>query len=148
MTLYRFERFTTSIAQIWRSLQKLKTRTMETFGLKSSHVMCLFFLLHAKDGLTAAELSECSELDKGAVSRASAELEARGYVVCKQQGEKRRYRAKLLLTESGREVAGRLDRIIEETVEKAGDGLTEEERTIFYKGLTLSAVNLQALSEE
>jgi ribonuclease Y len=37
---------------------------------------------------------------------------------------------------------------IEETVEKAGDGLTEEERTVFYKGLTLIAANLQVLSEE
>ena len=76
----RFETFSITIADIWRSLQKIKTQAMEPFGLKSSHFMCLFFLHYENKPLTATEISELSSLDKGAVSRSIADLIHAGYV--------------------------------------------------------------------
>jgi len=148
LTEKRFEVFSTSIAQIWRSIQRLKTRAMLPFGLRSTHLMCLFFLWQSGRGLTAAEISELSELDKAAVSRAVAELVKLGYAIYPEPDESRKYRARLVLTEKGREVSDRLDNAIEDVVESAGKGLTDKEREIFYKGLTLISSNLKALSED
>lgn len=145
----RFEIFATSIVQISRSLQKLKMKEMSAFGLRSSHVMCLFFLHQSEEGMTAAEISESSELDKGAVSRTVAELERLGLVLCErpESEEKRKYRAKIVLTEEGHKIAQKTNFIIEMAVDEAGNGLTPEEREIFYKGLVLIASNLHRLSE-
>lgn len=148
MTGKRFEVFSTSVAQIWRCLQKLKANGMAPYGLRGAHVTCLHFLVQADKGLTVSEISELGELDKGAVSRAVAELEKEGYVAYPEPEDKRRYRTKIVLTPSGRQISAEVDRAISEAVESAGRGLTDKEREIFYKGLTLIASNLQALSEE
>ena len=42
--LQRFQDFVTGITQCYRSIQKIKSTEMTEFGLKGTHVMCLFFL--------------------------------------------------------------------------------------------------------
>jgi DNA-binding MarR family transcriptional regulator len=148
MTNKRFQIFVTSITRIWRSMQKLKMDTMSPYGLRSTHVICIFFLRQADDGLTAAELSAQSELDKGAVSRAVAELESLGYVVCGAPDSKRKYRAKIKLTDTGLDVSQILSCLIYDAVEKAGDGISEEDREVFYKVLATVSNNLNKLTEE
>ena len=101
----RFETFVLTINRIYRCIQRIKDREMEALGLKGSHVMCLFQLRQHPEGLTAAELAERSLEDKAAVSRAVARLEELGLVELPEEGGKRRYRAKLRLTEAGRAAA-------------------------------------------
>ena len=36
----RFVRFVTSISQLYRCIQKIKSKEMTEFGLKGTHVMC------------------------------------------------------------------------------------------------------------
>lgn len=147
MSENRFEVFSTFIARINKSLQKIKAKAMEPFGLKSSHVMCLFFLQQSESGLTIAEISELSELDKGAVSRAMSELQKLGYVSRPGAEDSKKYRVKLSLTETGHALSEKMNLIIDDSVKKAGLGLSEENRRVFYSGLALICSNLQALAE-
>lgn len=143
----RFENFSLTIADIWRNMQKIKTKAMEPFGLKSSHFMCLFFLHYENRPLTAAEISELSSLDKGAVSRSIADLIKAGYVSRPEQEDKRKYRAILELTESGQALSEKMNGIVDEFVKNAGAGLSDENRKVFYDSLFLISSNLKRYSE-
>lgn len=108
--------------------------------------MCLFYLKQSEAGLTAAELAELSGIDKGAISRIIAELEDKGYTVCCETKEKRKYRAKITLTESGESITEKIDIVIEDAVEKSSIGLSASERVTFDKALMLISQNLQRLA--
>jgi len=148
MTDNRFEVFTTCITQILKSIQKLKDRGMLPYGLRGGHVMCLFHLRKAPQGLTATALSERCGLDKAAVSRLLAELEGRGVVACPQTGEKRKYRAKVSLTEEGSLLTNQIAGTIAQYVERAGAGLGAEERETFYRALLLITKNLKNMAAD
>lgn len=139
----RFERFTADITALYRCIQKIKAVEMTELGLKGGHVMCLYYLYRHPDGLTAAELGLLCDEDKAAVSRTVSQLENRGFVVCRQTGDKKRYRAKLELTSAGREVAADVNLRVENAVNYGGRGLSEEEREAFYASLQKIAQNLQ-----
>ena len=140
--LERFESFVTGITACYRYIQRIKTQQMTEFGLKGTHVMCLFYLHHRKEALTAAELCRLCAEDKAAISRALSELEDKKYVLV-EGIEKKKYRAPIRLTEAGREVAGHMDALIESWVSIGGDGLTEDQRKAFYRSLGLIAENLR-----
>ncbi|MBR5022265.1 MAG: hypothetical protein IKY18_03575, partial [Oscillospiraceae bacterium] len=58
------------------------------------------------------------------------------------------YRAKLLLTEEGKQAAEHVQQRAAVAVELAGSGMSEEEREVFYRCLELITSNLQTLSKE
>ena len=146
MTFNSFEIFSTTIAQISKSIQKIKSREMSKFGLRGAHVMCLFFLKQSDRGLTAAELSELSGLDKGAVSRTLMELEEKELIAAPGPYNKRRYRLRLTLTEQGRRLTEKISEIIDNAVDMAGRGLSETEKTIMYKALSCISENLKQMA--
>lgn len=141
----RFEVFVTSVMSIYRCIQKLKNTEMASFGLKGSHVMCLFQLLHHGDGLSSAELCALCEEDKAAISRSTAELEERGLICRPVTGEKKSYRLKFQLTDAGRTVAGEINTVIGRIVNQASADLTDGERALFYGALDQIARNLHQL---
>ena len=51
------------------------------------------------------------------------------------------------LTTTGQEVARKFDHLIEGWVKTGGDGLTDEERTDFYRSLSAITENLRARIE-
>ena len=144
----KFESFTASISRAYRCVQKIKSMEMTEFGLKGGHVMCLFYLYRHPEGLTVSELSRFCDTDKAAISRAVTEIEERGYVVCQQAGERKKYRAKLSLTASGQQISAQVEQIIEDAVSRGGEGLTEERRAVFYQTLEQIGDNLQAICDE
>lgn len=101
----RFETFITSIVQIYRCVQNIKSREMTELGLRGTHVMCLFNLRRHEEGLTASGLSAICEEDKAAVSRALSQLEEKGLVHVEDNDAGRRYRSNVRLTETGRRVS-------------------------------------------
>ena len=105
----------------------------------------LFQLRQHPEGLTAAELAERSLEDKAAVSRAVARLEELGLVELPEEGGKRRYRAKLRLTEAGRAAAERMTGKIRQAVQRGGRGLTDGQREDFYRALGVIARNLEQI---
>lgn len=136
--LQRFQSFVTGITLCYKSIQKIKATEMTEFGLKGTHVMCLFFLRQHPQGLTAAQLSQMCAEDKAATSRNLAVLQEKGYI---QTGEKK-YRAPVRLTPAGEELVRKMEGLIQQWVGVGGDGLTEEERAVFYRALEKIAANL------
>ncbi len=144
MSYERFEAFVMGITSCYKYIQRIKSAEMTEFGLKGTHVMCLFYLQHYEEGVTAASLCRLCGEDKAAVSRTLATLRERGYVV----PEGRAYRALWHLTDSGREIADHLDQLIEQWVGHGGDGLNDDERTVFYAALDKISANLRETIEE
>lgn len=136
--LQRFESFVTGITVCYKYIQRIKSLEMTELGLKGAHAMCLFFLHHNPQGLTAAQLCQLCAEDKAAISRTLVYLQEKGYL---HTGEKK-YRFPLRLTEAGVRVARQLDSQICQWVGFGGDGLSDEERSVFYKALAHISGNL------
>ena len=139
----RFETFVTTINQIYRAIQKIKSQEMAKFGLKGAHVMCLYQLAQHPEGLSATELVRLCEEDKAAVSRALAELRA-AELVAAEEGQ--RYRARMTLTDQGWGVTARMDQRIMEAVTAGAKGYSQKEREIFYHVLLQISENLKRTS--
>lgn len=141
----RFKLFTTLVANINRSIRRIKTEEMSEFNLKSVHVSCIYYL-YSEGALTVKELCDICEEDKANISRSAEYLEECGYIVERPKDAKR-YKSPLELTDSGREIgkiiADKIDRILFE----ASTGVSEEERAALYKSLGLICENLQRICD-
>ena len=142
--IQRFDAFVSGITACYKYIQRIKSMEMTEFGLKGTHVMCLYYLRRNPAGLTAAQLCGLCAEDKAAISRTVSELRSRGYITTLSE---KAYRAMLTLTSAGQELARKFDQLIELWVTAGGDGLTDEERTDFYKALSSIAENLRSRIE-
>ena len=141
----RFSTFTVLIAKIGRQIRRIKSEEMGEFNLKSSHVSCLYYL-HTQGAMTPAELCEICDEDKAAISRSIEHLENSGYLVSRPPAPKR-YRAPLVLSESGREVAARIAEKIDGVLALVGRDMSDEERGALYEGLHRVSEDLQAVCD-
>ncbi len=137
--IHRFQAFVTGITACHKYIQRIKAMEMTEFGLKGTHLMCLFFLGHHPQGLTAAQLSQLCAEDKAAISRTLSVLQERGLL----ETAGKRYRAQLRLTPAGQALAAQIDGVIAQWVGFGGDGLTEADRDTFYRCLGHISRNLQ-----
>lgn len=144
----RFESFTTDIAHIYKNVQRIKKREMSKLGLKGTHVICINYLNMNPDGLTASEICTLSKEDKAGISRTLSELEEMEFITYDENADKRKYRAKAILTEKGKEYAIKVNELIVNAVNIGGSGITEKERIIFYRVLSTISQNLQKFCEE
>ena len=142
----RFETFTVLIAKINRSIRKLKNQEMSEYGLRSSHISCLYYL-YVKGALTAKELCIVCEEDKANISRSIAFLEGEGYITCGKETSKR-YLTPLHLTPKGERVAAEIAERIGEVLQQAGNGLCEADRAVLYRSLELIASNLHEICRQ
>lgn len=149
----RFETFTVLISSVNRCIRQIKAKEMEEYGLKSPHVSCLYYL-YKHPSMTAAELCELCEEDKAAVSRSLLHLTQRGFLTREgtssealREGGKH-YRSPLRLTEEGNRVAQGLVSRVDRVLEAVSEGVSEEERVIFYRTLAQINRNLRALCRE
>lgn len=142
----RFETFTVLIAKIGRSIRKIKNQRMAEHALRSPQISCLYYL-HLSDGLTATDLCERCEEDKATISRSLDYLEENGYVLRDTKSTKN-YKAPLALTEKGRKVGREIAEKIDGVLEEVGRGLTEEERVIFYRSLSVIAEDLERICKK
>ena len=143
----RFERFSMMIADISRCWHKIATDEMEKYELNGSHAVYLITLYQYAEGITAAKLSELSGKNKSDVSRMISVMEKKG-LVRRKRVHKNLYRARLTLTEEGRRAAEQVKERAELAVECAGQGITDENRKIFYHVLEQISANLQSLCKE
>jgi len=145
--IHRFERFASLITVIHRCLNKIMNDEMVKFGLKGTYALYLSAMYRYKDGITAARLCEVCDKNKAAVSRALAEMAELG-LIKRENANNSSYRARITLTEKGKFAARYIRARAIIAVEKAGEGLSPDQRRIFYKSLELIATNLQIISEE
>lgn len=146
--LNRFARFSLAISEIDRCWHKLAAEEMSKYDLNSPHAVYLTALYDAgNQGITAAKLAGLCRKNKADVSRMIAILEKKGLVRREAIGGNL-YRAKLLLTQEGKQAAEHVRERAEVAVELAGAGLSDENREIFYEALEQITANLQMLSKD
>ena len=143
----RFEQFSASVSCIHRCIQKIERVEMAKYGLKGPHAQCLLAMRHNPEGITASRLCSLCDKDKAAISRTVAELEQEGLVERCMKGAVR-YRALLKLTVQGETAAAQVEEQVKRAVEKAGSGMTDDQRVVFYQVLDLIAGHLQTICEE
>lgn len=137
----RFETFTVLIAKISRNIKKIQNREMAAYGLRSTHVTCLYYL-YAAESLTATDLCERCEEDKATISRVLEYLEENGFVFCETKLAKR-YKSAFVLTEKGKEAGKKITETVNCVLDEICIDLTEEERVSFYRNLTLISDSLE-----
>ena len=142
----RFNTFTVLISNIGRYIRKIKSEEMAEYNLKAPHVSCLYYLY--KNGeLTASELCDICEEDKGAISRSLVYLESAGYIACDSDAKKR-YKSHLYLTESGRLVGAEVAKKIDNVLDYVGRDLSVSERDMLYSSLEIICADLQRITEK
>lgn len=142
----RFETFTVLVNRISRNIRRIKQQEMADYGLRSTHISCLYYL-YASDGLTATELCERCEEDKATISRALEHLESEGYLSCERPAA-HRYRSPLVLTEKGSEVGRIIAEKIAAVLGGIGAQLTDEERLALYHSLTVISESLEKVARD
>lgn len=145
--LSKFEVFTSAISEINQYIHKLERDEMIKYGCKGAFAQYLAAMNRYPDGVTSVELCEICDKDKAAVSRIVSEMEEKGLVVRERENDCL-YRARIKLTDSGKEAAEYVLERASVAVAEAGIGLSDEDRRVFYSTLELIASNLHKLSEE
>ncbi len=140
----RYGRFSAAVSGIAYCIQKIETEVMAKHGLSGACAQYLAALGISEDGLTVSKLSVVCMKDKAAASRAVAQLEEKGFVRRNCAGANM-YRAPIVLTDKGREVAEYVAKRASAAVEVAG--LDEEGREKFYSALNEIATNLARVCE-
>ena len=141
----RFETFTVLINRISRNIRKIKNQEMAEYGLRSAHISCLYYL-YTNTGATATDLCERCEEDKATISRALDYLEKNGFLTCESKSAKR-YKSPLILTNKGNEAGKKIAEKINGVLDAISGGLTDEERTEFYRSLAIISESLEAVSK-
>jgi DNA-binding MarR family transcriptional regulator len=137
----RFNTFTTLIAALSRNIRRIKTEEMNKWDLKSNHVSCIYYL-YVNKSLTAKQLCDICDEDKANVSRSIEFLKENGYIE-RCVDAKKRYKSPLVLTDKGNEIGKTLYKKVGEILSDVSDGISEEERCIMYRCLTIINNNLQ-----
>ena len=143
----RFERFVAYISAIHRDIQRIEREEMEKLGLKGAYAQYLVAMHRYPDGITAADLCEICDKDKGAVSRAVAEMEVHG-LLDKMGERENRYRAMLKLTEKGRSAAEYVCRKAVSAVQIAAAEIDDETRMALYSALKSVSRQMQYICKE
>lgn len=135
-----FENFTITVLKLNKLVQKIKNLEMQEYGLKTIHVMCVYYLKAHSEELTAADITKLTLEDKAAISRALKTLKENGYVSYDQN----KYNAVIRLTDDGKRLADYIaDRATKAVVAGSYD-FSEAERNNFYKALSAIADNLES----
>ena len=142
----RFEVFSTSVSQLIKSVQSLKSKKMAQYGLKGTNALCLCQILESGSGLTATELARQGEIDKAQVSRCMAELIARAFVY-RDDRNGRRYKQRYCLTPEGAVVAADIKDTVNSIQTTIHKDVTPEELDAFYRTLYKLCDNFNELLE-
>ena len=142
----RFELFDISVSVICKSIQKIKSEVMQSYGLKSSHVLFMVQLSEREEGLTASELSQAGHMDKAQISRVVSELTDKGFIR-RSADSGQKYKYKLILTEAGKNITNELERLIDNALEYVSGSIPKTDLEVFYRTLFTISDNLFSLAE-
>lgn len=144
--LDRFEKFICDITEIDLYWHRIASVEMKRFGLKGSYAIYFPMLKNSPEGMSAAELASMCGRDKADVSRDISALE-KAELLRRIKSGGTAYRAKIVLTDKGRELTEEIIKKAELAVNCVGSMFTNEERDCFYRVLDEITRNLQTLSE-
>lgn len=138
-----FSRFSIGIYELSRYWHRIAGNEMRRYGLKGSFSVYFTTLQRFPNGVTAGQLCKHAGRDKADVSRAMTVLQELNLVERDANGKK--YRALLKLTPEGARLAEQICKKADSVMEYAGQGLTDEDRAVFYKVLDRISDNLHQL---
>ena len=141
----RFEKFSFNIFSIYHYLHKIMSDEMKHYGLKGPYAIYLIAMSRNESGITSARLAEICGRNKADVSRAISDFERNGLI--KRSGDTA-YNAKIVLTESGKNIATALAKKAMNAVSLVGEDLTEDKREVLYSSLESIAEKMALLSEK
>lgn len=142
----RFVMFTTLLANINRSIYRIKSEFMSEYDLKSSHVSCLYYLHHGL-AKSPSELARVCEEDKANISRALKELEERGFITRLRDSRGRRS-GRIAVTDEGREIGEFITKQIDGVLSIVEGPVDDGERSVMYTVLTKISSSLARLADE
>ena len=149
MYMDRFTAFALNLANIERDLHKMKSKKMAEYGLRATHLMCMVQIFCHEDGLTSTEIARTCAIDKAFVSRITADLVDRKFVMFNEKyNDGRKYRQKFVLTEEGMKVMYEINEVVDKVIAKIYDQVSEEEIQHFYKILAVLNNNVMSAIEE
>ena len=149
MYMDRFTAFALNLANIERDLHKIKSKKMAEYGLRATHLMCMIQIFCNEDGLTSTEIARTCAIDKAFVSRITADLVDRKFVMFNEKyNDGRKYRQKFVLTEEGMKVMYEINEVVDKVIAKIYDQVSEEEIQHFYKILSVLNNNVMSAIEE
>ncbi len=136
-----FDSFSTLVSSALKSLERLKSRYMERFGLSGTHTLCIRQLFEAPNGLTRTELANRLSIDRAQVTRIIGELLSEELVV-EGKGTSS-YRKKCILTDKGKEIAAEINGIVSSINQFVSGDIPKESLTVFYETLYAICENLK-----
>lgn len=136
----RFVEFSTLLNEVQKSITRIKCKKMDTYGLGSSHTLCICILQQHPQGITKTALAKRCAIDKAQVSRVIDELLKKNYVTALPA--KKNYNQKYLLTEEGTEVADNMRNVILEINTFVSDSIPEDQIENFYSTFKTICNNL------
>lgn len=140
----RFEHFTMDIFSITRSWNRLANEEMKKYGLRGAYGLYLVMIAGSEGHITAAKLADLCQRDKADVSRAVAAFQKKG--ILEPYGESK-YRASLILTKEGKELASQISRRASEVIGQAGQDISQEMRENMYHCLDSIALRMREICE-
>lgn len=136
----RFVEFSSLLNEVQKSITRIKCKKMDTYGLGSSHTLCICILQDHPQGITKTALAKRCGIDKAQVSRVVDELQKKNYVTT--LSTKKNYNQKYLLTDEGAEVAENMRSVILEINAFVSDGIPKEQIENFYSTFKIICNNL------
>ena len=143
----RFEEFSALISSVYGNIQKLKARYTTQLGLKAVHVLWLYLLRTHPEGMSASELAAAAQSNRSLVSREIDELFDKGIIYTQENGSKRRYGWKLILTDKGRRLADIIAAIVTDIQKTVSRDIPEENLITFYQTLKVLANSFEELNQ-
>lgn len=140
-----FEVFSAMLGTAIKSLERLKSKGMEGFGLSGTHTLCLRQLFECPEGLTRTELAARLSVDRAQITRVVGELLDKGFVT--ENGTGSSYRKKCMLTEKGRESTAEINAIVERINRFVSGDIPPERLKSFYRTLDEICENLKKAEE-
>ena len=140
-----FEAFNGLIGNAMKSLEKLKAKGMEEYGLSGTYTLCLRQLYGASEGMTRTQLARTCNVDRAQITRVIGELIAKELVVEPNDGSN--YRKKCVLTEKGREVTAEINALVQRINTFVSGNIPQERLENFYATLRELCDNLKKAEE-
>ncbi len=140
-----FEAFHSSISNAMKSLEKIKARGMDEYGLSGTYTLCLRQLYERPNGMTRTELAQRCCVDRAQITRVIGELLAKDLVL--EVGSGSNYRKRCVLTEKGREMTAEINDLVDRILTFVSGEIPPERLTIFYETLNEICEKLRQAEE-
>ena len=104
----------------------------------------ILYILLCKDGVVQKDLAEICGIRQSTLTVLLGKLEEQGYIykeTCYVSGRKRAF--EIYLTEQGREMAQKLEQVVEELEEKSFAGFSQQEKVALLEMLSRVELNLK-----